>query len=98
VFRCFISILLTPSYVAANIQGLTQDSLLGATEENLFLDPTQPLTNIYYSSAGWDGVSRCEPTPPAKVFIANVPLPNNFIVGSPTEYYTDGICMQPIAG
>lgn len=94
--RTYLVALSAPSYVAANIKGLTVDSLLGATEENIFLDNTKPLTNIYYSSAGWNGVSRCDPTPPAKVFISGVPLPTNFIVGSPTEYYTDGICMQAI--
>ncbi len=81
------------SYVPANIAGLSGGSLLGANEENIFTDITQPLTNIMYSSAGWNGVSRCYPTPPAQVFISGVPLPPNFIVGSPTEYYADGLCM-----
>jgi hypothetical protein len=29
---------------------------MGSTDEHLFLDPTQPLTNIMYSSAGWEGI------------------------------------------
>jgi hypothetical protein len=58
----------------------------------IFLDPKQPTTDYMYSSAGWSGVSRCEPTSPSRVLFS-APYPANFIVPSDGNNYGAAILM-----
>lgn len=46
-------------------------------DERIVLTPTAPLTNIYYSSAGWTpGADRCNST---GGILTSVPMPSNYI-------------------
>jgi hypothetical protein len=48
-------------------------------EEIIVLTPSAPLTDIYFSSAGWTRANRCPPTFPLTLLF-QLPMPNDFIV------------------
>jgi len=58
----------------------------------IFFDPKQPNTEYMYSSAGWSGVSRCEPSTPQRILFS-APYPANFIVPSDGNNYGVAILM-----
>lgn len=45
-------------------------------DEHIVLTPSAPLTNIYYSSAGWTGANRCAST---GGILTQVPIPSDYI-------------------
>ena len=72
-------------------------------EEHIILRPTAPMTNVYYSNAGWTGRNRCAAT--GKV-LTTVPMPPNYVVpndntnSSSVVLEADGrtlIHLQPLA-
>lgn len=65
----------TPGYPASNY---IWAKMPGADEEYIFMDPTAPVTPVYYSSAAWTGANRC--TYSSTQLIASVPMPSSFIV------------------
>ena len=94
-------------YVPANLASVPgNDSwapMPQVDEEHIILRPTAPLTNVYYSNAGWTGRDRCAAT--GKV-LATVPIPSNYVVpndntnGSSVVLQADGrtlIHVQPLA-
>ena len=74
-------------YVAANLEttdpsGATWIAMPGADQEIIILEPTAPLTPIYYSSAGWtSGANRCVANSPQRQ-LADVPIPESLVVPS----------------
>lgn len=51
----------------------------GIHDEYIVMAPTSPITDIYYSNAGWSGANRCSPTLPPTL-LAAVPVPTSYVV------------------
>jgi len=80
-------------FVHANIN-LTSSTTIEADPDIILLDPTQPMTEFYFSSAAWTGASRCEPdSPDSPKLMLKAPFPPNFIVPSDGNNYGISILM-----
>ena len=66
------------TYMPSGI-AVTADTVVYADPSMIFLNVSEPVTNIYYNSAGWTGASRCDPTPPTTLVIST-PFPSKFIL------------------
>jgi hypothetical protein len=72
-------------YVAANMSGTPGNSMYapmpGVDNEKIFLTPTAPMTQLYFSDAGWSGGNRCT----AKGgLLLTVPMPSDYVVPNGT--------------
>jgi hypothetical protein len=66
-----------PANLSGNPGGDPWAPMPQTDQEQIVLRPTAPLTNIYYSDAGWSGRNRCGAT--GGVLI-QVPMPSSYIV------------------
>mmetsp|Transcript_33846 Transcript_33846/g.46392 ORF Transcript_33846/g.46392 Transcript_33846/m.46392 type:complete len:1310 (+) Transcript_33846:70-3999(+) len=94
------------TYTPAGITALTDTTSVAVDPEIILLDYTQPMTNIYYSSAGWGANSRCVADSPLKLILQAPYPPGFFIPDQPRQNYPASFLMpdqvtirqvQPIA-
>ncbi|KAA0021928.1 hypothetical protein [Antrihabitans cavernicola] len=77
----------TPANLPADPEGDPWAPTPNNDFSNIIFTPTAPATSVYYSSAGWDGPSRCAKTGNQLQFTA--PIPSNYVVG--TDGYNEGV-------
>lgn len=70
-------------YVAANWDpnpaNYAWPTIPQAGEELMMLQPNSPLTDVYYSNAGWTGENRCTWTTP-QTLLTRINIPSDFII------------------
>lgn len=82
-------------YVPANLPAVPGNDIWApmpySDDEIIILKPEAPLTPVYYSSAGWSGASRCDPT---GQLLLNVPIPTGYVVGKNTNTNAAAVVLQ----
>jgi hypothetical protein len=74
-------------YVVASLSGNPGNNIWapmpGVDAEKIFLTPDAPMTNLYFSDAGWSGRDRCSATN-IRTPLLMVPMPMDYVVPNST--------------